>query len=54
MKNLVRELRTEHGWSQGDLADKCRLRIGDYRLLFSLSGETLRVHAVRHRSEAYR
>jgi putative transcriptional regulator len=22
MKNLVRELRTEHGWSQGDLADK--------------------------------
>ena len=22
MKNLVRELRTEHGWSQRDLADK--------------------------------
>jgi putative transcriptional regulator len=22
MKNGVRELRTEHGWSQGDLADK--------------------------------
>lgn len=22
MKNIVRELRTEHGWSQGDLADK--------------------------------
>jgi putative transcriptional regulator len=22
MKNSVRELRTEHGWSQGDLADK--------------------------------
>jgi len=22
MKNLVRELRTERGWSQGDLADK--------------------------------
>jgi len=22
MKNLVRELRTVHGWSQGDLADK--------------------------------
>ena len=22
MKNLVRELRTEHGWSQGGLADK--------------------------------
>lgn len=22
MKNLVRELRTAHGWSQGDLADR--------------------------------
>jgi putative transcriptional regulator len=22
MKNQVRELRTHHGWSQGDLADK--------------------------------
>jgi len=22
MKNEVRELRSEHGWSQGDLADK--------------------------------
>jgi putative transcriptional regulator len=22
MKNLVRDLRTERGWSQGDLADK--------------------------------
>jgi putative transcriptional regulator len=22
MKNLVRELRTERGWSQGDLADR--------------------------------
>jgi len=22
MKNSVREMRTEHGWSQGDLADK--------------------------------
>jgi putative transcriptional regulator len=22
MKNLVRELRTGHGWSQGDLADR--------------------------------
>ena len=22
MKNVVRELRTEHGWSQGDLADE--------------------------------
>ena len=22
MKNVVRELRTERGWSQGDLADK--------------------------------
>ncbi len=54
---LLRFARTGEGdikQLQGDLADKCRLRIGDYRLLFSLAGETLRVHTVRHRSEAYR
>ena len=38
----------------GDLAGQWRLRIGDYRLVFTLSGETLRVHSVRHRYQAYR
>jgi len=38
----------------GDLAGQWRLRIGDYRLIFTLSGETLRVHSVRHRSVAYK
>ena len=54
---LLRFARTGEGDIKqlpGALADKCRLRIGDYRLLFSLSGETLRVHGVKHRSEAYR
>jgi mRNA-degrading endonuclease RelE of RelBE toxin-antitoxin system len=39
---------------QGDLVGRPRLRVGDYRLIFSLSGDTLRIHAVKHRSEAYR
>lgn len=38
----------------GHLAGLWRLRIGDYRLFFTLSGDTLRIHSVRHRSEAYR
>jgi mRNA-degrading endonuclease RelE of RelBE toxin-antitoxin system len=39
---------------QGDLNGRCRLRVGDYRLFFSQSGEVLRIHSVKHRSEAYR
>jgi mRNA-degrading endonuclease RelE of RelBE toxin-antitoxin system len=30
------------------------LRVGDYRVFFSLAGKTLRIHGVKHRSEAYR
>jgi len=31
-----------------------RLRVGDYRVRFTDEGETLQIHAVRHRREAYR
>ena len=32
-----------------------RLRVGDYRVRFTEErGDTLRIHSVRHRSEAYR
>ena len=34
-------------------ADEYRLRIGDYRVLFTLSDDTMTVVAVRHRSRAY-
>jgi len=39
---------------QGELAPALRLRLGDYRVLFTLEGEDMRIFGVRHRSEAYR
>jgi len=39
---------------QGDLAGALRLRLGDYRVLFSLENESVRIFGVRHRSQAYR
>ena len=38
----------------GELADAWRLRVGDYRILFRLQDDTMRIFGVRHRSEAYR
>jgi mRNA-degrading endonuclease RelE of RelBE toxin-antitoxin system len=54
---LLRFARTGRGnvkELQGDLAGRFRLRVGDYRVFLSLAGETLRIHGVKHRSEAYR
>jgi mRNA interferase RelE/StbE len=38
----------------GDLAGAFRLRLGDYRVLFTLQDDVMRIFGVRHRSEAYR
>jgi len=38
----------------GDMAGASRLRLGDYRVLFTLQDDTVRIFGVRHRSEAYR
>jgi mRNA interferase RelE/StbE len=38
----------------GDLAGAFRLRLGDYRVLFSLQDDTMHIFGVRHRSDAYR
>jgi mRNA interferase RelE/StbE len=38
----------------GDMAGSFRLRVGDYRILFDLEENTMRIFGVRHRSEAYR
>lgn len=38
----------------GDLAGAFRLRLGDYRVLFTLENDVMRIFGVRHRSEAYR
>ena len=38
----------------GDMAGAFRLRLGDYRVLFTLEQNAVRIFGVRHRSEAYR
>lgn len=38
----------------GDMAGSFRLRLGDYRVLFALQDNVMRIFGVRHRSEAYR
>jgi mRNA-degrading endonuclease RelE of RelBE toxin-antitoxin system len=39
---------------QGDMAGSLRLRLGDYRVFFTLEDNVMRILGVRHRSEAYR
>ena len=39
---------------RGDMAGASRLRLGDYRVLFTLQDDTMRIFGYRHRSEAYR
>ena len=38
----------------GDMAGSFRLRLGDYRVLFALQDNPMRIFGARHRSEAYR
>jgi mRNA-degrading endonuclease RelE of RelBE toxin-antitoxin system len=38
----------------GEMAGSFRLRVGNYRVLFALVDNTMRIFGVRHRSEAYR
>jgi mRNA-degrading endonuclease RelE of RelBE toxin-antitoxin system len=38
----------------GDMAGSFRLRLGDYRVLFTLEENTMRIFGVRNRKEAYR
>jgi hypothetical protein len=37
----------------GELAGAFRLRLGDYRVLFTLQDGVMRIFGVRHRSDAY-
>jgi len=37
-----------------DSTPEFRLRVGDYRVLFEIEGETIIVYRVRHRREVYR
>jgi mRNA interferase RelE/StbE len=36
-----------------DQANRYRLRVGSYRIMFALAGETIQIYAVRDRKEAY-
>jgi mRNA interferase RelE/StbE len=38
----------------GDMAGAFRLRLGDYRVLFALQDDVMRIFGVRNRREAYR
>jgi mRNA interferase RelE/StbE len=38
----------------GEMTGAFRLRLGDYRVLFSLQDDAMRIFGVRHRSQAYR
>ena len=38
----------------GDMAGAFRLRLGDYRVLFTIEEDAIHIFGVRHRSEAYR
>ncbi|HWZ31950.1 MAG TPA: type II toxin-antitoxin system RelE/ParE family toxin [Bryobacteraceae bacterium] len=38
----------------GDMAGSFRLRLGDYRVLFTLRDDAMCIFGVRHRSDAYR
>ena len=54
---LLRYAQTGHGdvkALQGKFEGRLRLRIGDYRVLFSPVPGGLHVHAVRNRKDAYR
>lgn len=37
-----------------DSTPEYRLRVGDYRVLFEVEGDTIVIYRIRHRREAYR
>ena len=56
-EGLLRYARTGHGDVKalhGEFQGRFRLRLGDYRVIFSPIGDTLRIYVVKHRREAYR
>jgi mRNA interferase RelE/StbE len=55
-EGILRFVRTGSGdvnALRGDMAGAFRLRLGDYRVLFTLQDDSMRIFGVRHRSQAY-
>ena len=42
-----------HERLHGTLRDLYKLRVGDYRVIYSIRGQHVTVEAIRHRSDAY-
>jgi mRNA interferase RelE/StbE len=58
-RRVMKKILTLQGGLRGDIKRMTnfrpayRLRVGDYRVLFDVEGETIIVYRVRHRREAY-
>jgi mRNA interferase RelE/StbE len=55
-EGVLRFARTRSGdvkTLHGDLAGSFRLRLDNYRVLFTLEDDIMRIFSVRHRSKAY-
>jgi mRNA interferase RelE/StbE len=59
-KRVMKKINTLHQGLVGDIKQLSnfrpayRLRVGDYRVLFDIEGDTIIVYRIRHRREAYR
>lgn len=38
---------------KGNFGDRLRIRVGDYRIIFSIEKDIMRISAIKHRQEAY-
>ena len=50
----IKQLQAVTGSYREKRLGRSPLRVGDYRVFVSQTGQTLRIHSVRHRREAYR
>jgi len=58
-KRIIEKVRLLSDNLQGDVkkltdfSPEFRLRVGDYRILFEIEAETIFIHLIKHRKEAY-
>jgi len=39
---------------RGGLKGFCRCRVGDYRIIYKIEGQTIKVRRIRHRKDIYK